>query len=143
MKKRKWVSLLLVGLLVLMAIMALATMIGIAESKRAGHISQQALLTAITSNNPAARPQLLDVRSDWEYQSGHIPTAKHVPFWAVSQHKAAHFSSEQPVIVYCELGPRAGFAGLWLRAMGYKNIVYLDGHMAAWREAALPLETRQ
>lgn len=135
MNKRIW--------LLFLGLVALATLIGVVESMHAGHISQQALLKTMANSSPSARLQLLDVRSQHEYQVGHIPGAIHIPFWSIGVDTNARFQPEQPIIIYCELGPRAGFAGLWLRMKGYQNIVYLEGHMAAWRQAGLPLQMPQ
>ena len=49
---------------------------------------------------------------------------------------------ELPVVVYCGHGPRAYIAGAALRRRGFRNIVYLAGHMKKWREMKLPLEVR-
>jgi predicted sulfurtransferase len=42
------------------------------------HITQSALLQLIQESSP---PIIIDVRSEYEYQAGHIPTALHIQFW--------------------------------------------------------------
>jgi rhodanese-related sulfurtransferase len=114
--------------------------IGAVESLYSTPISQVALLNATENHYPALQPQLIDVRSSREYASGHISGAIHVPFWALGSYKNARLAPGQPVTIYCELGPRAGLAGLWLRINGYEKIAYLEGHMAAWRQSGLPIQ---
>ncbi len=101
------------------------------------HITQGELLRQLRQNPP---PLLVDVRSDWEYQTGHIPGALHIPFW--QSFTSERLDSRQPaelLVLYCEHGPRAGIARWGWSLQGFTSIVYLEGHMGAWREAGLPV----
>ena len=101
-------------------------------------MTQDQLLTAI--NNKTA-PVIVDVRSDNEYQSGHVPGALHLPFYSLwSRHEEINAKTEDPIILYCEHGPRAGIAKFALWTLGYTNLVYLEGHMAGWHKRELPTE---
>lgn len=120
----------------------LAIVLGIAESTDATHIAPNALELATRHEN---KPLLLDVRSKREYDAGHIVGAIHVPFWApwrvaplLSQHVSLTTRTTKPLTIYCELGPRAGIVGLWLRLTSATEYNYLDGHMARWRQLDLP-----
>ena len=102
------------------------------------HISQQDLLQKIESHQA---PTIIDVRSESEYQSGHVPGAIHIPFWAAfSRADELPPPAVKPLVLYCEHGPRAGIAKLAFSLGGYKNILYLEGHMSAWKRAELPVE---
>ena len=86
-------------------------------------------------------PAIVDVRSTSEYQSGHVPGALHLPFYSLwSRHTEIKGTTEDPIILYCEHGPRAGIAKFALWTLGYTNIGYLDGHMSGWKEHNLPIE---
>jgi phage shock protein E len=86
-------------------------------------------------------PLVLDVRSEREFSGGHVPGALHVPFAEAGERGAVlPGPKDQLVVVYCELGPRAGLAKLALEREGFTNVHYLDGHMAAWRGEGRPLE---
>ncbi len=88
-------------------------------------------------------PVVLDVRSESEYESGHVPGAIHIPFQSVAfRHEEISLDKEQPIVVYCAHGPRAAWAGRALRNAGYTNVVYLEGHMASWEEDGLPQESK-
>lgn len=81
---------------------------------------------------------VVDVRSQWEFQRGHVPGARHVPFQAVHRHQETiRPIGDDTVIVYCGHGPRAWFAGVTLRRLGFRHVTYLKGHMAGWRRAGL------
>jgi len=103
-------------------------------------ISAASLLQLI--NSPQA-PVIIDVRSEREFDAGHIPGAIHIPFWS------AYFRSEEvpgdllsPVVIYCQHGPRASLAGWMLRLEGFRNIRYLEGHMSNWQKLGMPIKSR-
>jgi rhodanese-related sulfurtransferase len=98
----------------------------------APRVEPSTLLTGATPATP--RVMILDVRSIREYEQGHVPGAKRVPFWSPSQLGNLQISHDAPVVVYCELGPRAAWAKWTLQAAGFRN-------MAGWREAGLREES--
>ncbi len=102
----------------------------------ASRVEPAALLNLLTRGDGV--PVILDVRSDWEYQRGHVPGAQRVPFWSAQQLRDLKVPSDAQVIIYCELGPRATWAKWTLQRAGFTQVSYLDGHMAAWRDAGLP-----
>lgn len=86
-------------------------------------------------------PCILDVRSGIEYRTGHIPGALHAPSWRLLLRLVAlPREKDAPLVVTCEHGPRAQLARSLLGLAGYTNVVLLDGHMAGWRRAGLPME---
>jgi rhodanese-related sulfurtransferase len=88
-----------------------------------------------------SRLTIVDVRSFDEYKSGHIPGAISIPFWSVfTRHSDIPSAHDEPVVIYCENGPRAKLAKLCLRVVGFEQVVYLTGHMSSWRKAGLPIE---
>lgn len=86
-------------------------------------------------------PLILDVRSETEYRSGHIPGAVNIP-----QDQLAERLSEldvpksEEVVVHCEGGRRAALAEQVLVESGYTHVLDLEGHMKGWRASALPIE---
>lgn len=86
-------------------------------------------------------PTIIDVRSGVEYNTGHVPDAVHVSFWSpLFSGDALDADKAQPVVVYCEHGPRAYIAAYGLRNSGFKQVYYLEGHMSQWRKDGLPIE---
>jgi rhodanese-related sulfurtransferase len=86
-------------------------------------------------------PLVLDVRSENEYASGHVPGAVNIPH----NQLAARLGEiggrrEQPIVLYCESGRRAGMAASMLQEAGFSSIQHLTGDMSAWRNAGLPTE---
>ena len=102
------------------------------------HISPAALLLAIETGGA---PAIVDVRSGREFKKGHVPGALHIPFWAMlSRSSEIPTPPDEPVVIYCEHGPRAGLAKAALRAAGFRQVIYLEGHMSGWKRAELPQE---
>lgn len=88
----------------------------------------------------AEAPLILDVRSEAEYASGHVPGAVNIPHRMIASRLAeiADFKTLL-VVVYCEVGVRAGVAESRLEQAGFQQIRLLDGHMERWRRADLPI----
>jgi rhodanese-related sulfurtransferase len=105
----------------------------------APHISRSELARRIEAGTP---PPILDVRSGGEFDESHVPGAVHVSFYSVLWRRDELPTKEgEPLVVYCEHGPRAGMArtGLWLARVG--EVRFLDGHMTAWKADGLPVES--
>lgn len=83
---------------------------------------------------------LLDVRSRREFEEGHVPGARHLPFWKAPLASSVLPSRAEPVTVYCGHGPRAWMAAAVLKALGYRRVSLLAGHMRQWRRDGKPLE---
>ena len=105
----------------------------------ADRISAEALLARIESG---AAPVILDVRSRGEFARGHVPGARHIPFWRVSRRIGELvIPRDSELVVYCGHGPRAVIARRALRRRGFTRITYLEGHFARWRGAGFREET--
>ncbi len=74
-----------------------------------------------------------------EYASGHIPGAVNVPFDQVVQ-RIAEVDGSHGVALYCMVGPRARKGESALLAAGYEQVFHLEGGLAAWQAAGLPVE---
>ena len=102
-------------------------------------ISAEALLTRIESG---AAPVILDVRSRSEFARGHVPGARHIPFWRMSRRIGElSIPRDSELVVYCGHGPRAAIAGRALRRLRFTRITYLEGHFTRWRGAGFREET--
>lgn len=86
-------------------------------------------------------PVIVDVRTQREYDRDHIPGAVRIPFYALGTRiEELGMPRSEPVVLYCEHGPRAALGAFFLRLAGYQNLYSLDGHMTGWRKSQLPVE---
>lgn len=83
---------------------------------------------------------VVDVSPHNDFEKGHIVGSKHV---AMSQfeptHKVLAKAKEQPVVLVCRSGTIAGNAAKQLVKAGFTRVHLLEGGIAAWQQAELPL----
>ncbi len=78
---------------------------------------------------------VLDVRSDGEWNSGHIEGAEHIMAGHLPQH-AAELPHDRAIHVICGSGYRSSVASSILRRAGFRDVVNVVGGMTAWSRAA-------
>jgi len=103
----------------------------------AEHVSRGDLAARIARGDA---PVIVDVRSEAEYREARVPGAVHVPFHALyARREQLPDAGGEPLVLYCEHGPRAGIARaqLWLAGIG--PVRFLEGHMSAWKADGLPV----
>ncbi len=86
------------------------------------------------------RVLLLDVRGSGEFGMGHIPGARWLVRGKLELGIAAIAPDRSaPIVIVCDTGVRSTLAAATLRDLGYVNIRYLDGGIAAWRGGGLAI----
>jgi hydroxyacylglutathione hydrolase len=81
---------------------------------------------------------LLDVRSEQEYQSGHLPNARHVYVGLLPQH-IDEIERNKKVVTFCGSGRRAIIAASILKAAGFEDVEDCLGSMKACSEIGCPV----
>ena len=106
------------------------------------------LVSGYKAVNPAAVTTLInredallvDVSPLADFEKGHIAGAKNVQ---VSQfdpeNKLLAKVRDLPVVVTCRTGTASADAAKRLVKAGFKHVYWLDGGVAAWQQASLPL----
>jgi rhodanese-related sulfurtransferase len=82
--------------------------------------------------------QLLDVRTEHEWEAGRIAGATHLPLAELTE-RAAEIDPDRPVVLYCRGGNRSTMATQALRDAGYQAVKLQEG-IVGWSEAELALE---
>ena len=96
--------------------------------------------TEVTQLINRGKTTILDVRDAAEYAAGHLRDARHIPLGELSSRIAElDKSRSKTVVVVCQRGTRADRAVRQLTAAGFTDVTTLDGGMAAWQAAGLPL----
>ena len=78
----------------------------------------------------AAGDKVVDVREDWEFTDGHVPTAKHIALNSVPEN-LNEFSKDSTTWIICQSGGRSMTAANYLEGQGY-NVVSVAGGTGAW-----------
>jgi len=97
---------------------------------KAPHISTQQLSTYLSAEEDFF---LLDVRTEAEYEAGHIKGAQWFPRGKLEYYIQELIKDpDSKVITYCRTGGRSALATLTLKDMGYTNVVDLEGGFKKW-----------
>jgi rhodanese-related sulfurtransferase len=83
-------------------------------------------------------PQLLDVRTAAEFARGAIAGAKHIEL-AVLPERSAELDPAARWVLYCLSGVRSAQACAYLAQRGFGGLYNLEGGIAAWVRAGLPV----
>lgn len=83
--------------------------------------------------------QLIDVRTQGEFESGHIKNATNIDINATDfEHRISSLNKNKPVFVYCLSGGRSASAAGQMRRSGFATVYEMPGIMA-WRNAGKEL----
>lgn len=83
---------------------------------------------------------VIDLRTAAEYGQGHLPQARHVAWDALSS-KVMQIAKNKahPVLLTCQTGRRSHQALAVLKQAGYTEVFVLQGGLAAWQQAGMPV----
>ena len=79
-------------------------------------------------------PIIVDVRTEAEFQQGHIRNAQWVPRGKLEFLAAggAVGDFDSPMVLYCRKDGRAVLAAVALKKLGFTEVYYLEGGFEAW-----------
>ena len=84
---------------------------------------------------------LIDVRESGEWDSGHLPGAKHVPRgYLESRIDAQVPDRSQHVILYCASGQRSALAANTLQELGFEHVESMTGGITLWKDRGYPVD---
>ena len=89
--------------------------------------------------------RVVDIRSQDEFNKGHIIDAIHVPLSQLKNNQLGSLEKHKdvPIIVVCNTGMTAGQACQMLHKAGFAQVNSLQGGIAEWRSANLPLTQKK
>ncbi len=83
---------------------------------------------------------VVDLSASNDYEKGHIAGSKHVaPSQFDPAGKLLAAAKSQPVVLVCRNGNAAADAAKRLKKAGFEKVFVLEGGVAAWQAADLPL----
>lgn len=85
---------------------------------------------------------VLDVRSQEEWNSGHIPGAHHVELNHLEE-ALNQLPKDQSIASFCRSGQRASLAASLLKKHGFSSLMNVRGGMQAWKQAGLPVKVER
>jgi rhodanese-related sulfurtransferase len=86
---------------------------------------------------------IIDIRAATEYKNAHIKGAKNIPLneFASGIDGYAKFK-DKPILIYCNSGNTTTRTIKLLKKAGFNKINNLEGGIAAWKEAKMPLSKK-
>ena len=94
-------------------------------------------LTALINRENAL---VVDLRAPGDFEKGHIPGSKNVLMSQFDpENKKLAAAKALPVVLVCKDGQVSGGAAKRLKKAGFEQVYVLDGGIAGWRQADLPL----
>lgn len=91
-----------------------------------------------TTSTPKRSYYILDVRTEGEWEGGHIDGAHHI-HGGLLQERAGDVPKDASVAVICGTGYRASIAASFLKSQGFTDVANVLGGMSAWKAAGLPV----
>lgn len=87
---------------------------------------------------PEGAWQIIDVREPGEHALGTVPGARTIPVGEVLSWDDLSALSDEPVVLYCKAGPRAGRAARHLVHLGHPDVRVMTGGILAWTDQVDP-----
>ena len=82
---------------------------------------------------------LVDVRTDAEIARGRIPQGDPLPLHLLPL-RLGGMDKNSATVFYCQMGGRSAQAAAFAVANGFTDVYNLQGGIAAWARAGLPIE---
>lgn len=82
---------------------------------------------------------ILDVRTQEEYDAGHIADSVLIPHDQLSG-RLNEVPKGVPILVYCRTARRSSIASGILTDNGYKEVYNMEGGIVGWEKAGYPVE---
>jgi len=84
--------------------------------------------------------KVLDVRTGWEYNGGHVEGAENLNYYSFSFKKSLNKLDKKTTwLIHCKSGVRSGRTIPIMKEAGFESIIHMDGGFDAWKDAGLPV----
>ena len=90
--------------------------------------------------NALANPLIIDVRTEPEWNKGHLEGAIRIPYEKIGEEiSRAAPDKKTPIILYCRTGRRSGIALDTLKKLGYEDVSNLINTREASEKLKIPV----
>jgi len=91
--------------------------------------------------NDSNETQVLDVREQAEWDTGHIPGSVHTPYHDIYRISDG-IDADRPVAIVCGSGQRAAVGASLLQHYGARHVIHVvEGGVPLWQRSGWPVET--
>lgn len=120
-------------------ILAIAAVASAADSPAIRTITAEGLRSRLQTG---AKPMLVDVREQNEWDEAHVAGATLAPLAAVVD-KMKDVPKDREILLICRSGRRSGIAYTKLAEKGFTNLRNVEGGMLAWQKLGYPVVRKQ
>jgi len=103
----------------------------IMSGNNTGYLPQISVHSLYHIINKYQNHQIIDVRSNEEWESGHIKGSTHIPLQQLIKEEIS-MPKDTHISIVCRSGYRSNIAASLLKSKGFKNIYSVIGGMHAW-----------
>lgn len=102
---------------------------------------KQVTPTELTLQVNRQNATVVDIRTEADFNKGHITGARHLPLAEIEKQQLAGLEKQkaEPIILVCQAGMTAQKAAASLLKQGFTAVSVLQGGMGSWTGASLPL----
>ena len=96
------------------------------------------LLPVYQSGDASEDTVIVDVRTEKEWQDGHIADSINIPLNQLAD-RVHELPSDKTIVVHCQGGYRSSIAASLMQKDGYSNVFDMVGGFEAWKASQLPV----
>ena len=74
-------------------------------------------------------PNIIDIRDNFSYQEGHIPSAKNIPYYKLLSNYSIYLNHNDIYYLYCDYGIQSKEISNRLNAFGYHTYYIKEGYL--------------
>ncbi|MCA9152844.1 MAG: rhodanese-like domain-containing protein, partial [Planctomycetales bacterium] len=102
-------------------------------------VAQVQRMTALdVEENASDYTVIVDVRTEKEWQGGHIADSINIPLNQLAD-RVHELPSDKTIVVHCQGGYRSSIAASLMQKDGYSNVFDMVGGFEAWKASQLPV----
>ena len=102
-------------------------------------VAQVQRMTALdVEENASEDTVIVDVRTEKEWQGGHIADSINIPLNQLAD-RVHELPSDKTIVVHCQGGYRSSIAASLMQKDGYSNVFDMVGGFEAWKASQLPV----
>lgn len=135
MKLKKFMVLVLTGLLVISPVLAG----GCVQTQTIKDVSPKEASTLIQNNQNNPDFVVIDVRTPEDFANGHIANAVNIDYYSVTfRNDINKLDKTKNYLIYCQSGNRSGKARDIMRELGFQEVHNMLGGIIGWKAEGLP-----
>ena len=74
-------------------------------------------------------PNIIDIRSNYSYNEGHLPSAKNIPYYSLLSNYNIYLNKFDKYYLYCDYGKQSMEISNRLNSFGYDTYYVKEGYL--------------